>query len=49
MEIHLVIVKPFDGLSRGDVITDSARIASILSSERAHYVVRVAARMPGGA
>jgi hypothetical protein len=48
MEMHLVVVRPFDGLSRGDVITDSARIATILSGERAHYVVRVAARMPGG-
>ena len=48
MEMHLVVVRPFDGLSRGDVITDPARIASILIGERAHYVVRVAARMPGG-
>jgi hypothetical protein len=49
MEMHLVVVRPFDGFLRGDVITDSARITSILRSERAHYVVRVAARMPGGA
>ncbi len=49
MEIHLVVVRPFDGLSRGDLVTDPARITTILSSERAHYVVRVAARMPGGA
>lgn len=48
MGMHLVVVRPFEGLSRGDLITDSARIAVILSSERAHYVVRVAARMPGG-
>lgn len=46
--MHLVVVRPFDGLSRGDVITDSARIASILIGERAQFVVRVAARMPGG-
>ena len=44
MEIHLVVVKPFDAFLRGDVITDSARISNILSGERAHYVVRVAAR-----
>jgi hypothetical protein len=49
MEMHLVVVRPFDGFSRGDVITDPARIASILRGEHAHYVVRVAARMPGGA
>jgi hypothetical protein len=48
MEIHLVVVKPFDGLLRGDVITDPARIANILAGERAGFVVRVAARMPGG-
>jgi hypothetical protein len=48
MEIHLVVVKSFDTYSRGDVIIDSARIGNILSGERAHYVVRVAARMPGG-
>jgi hypothetical protein len=46
--MHLVVVRPFDGFSRGDVITDSARIASILNGDRAHYVVRVATRMPGG-
>jgi len=49
MEMHLVVVRPFSGLSRGDVIIDSVRITSILSGEHAHFVVRVAARMPGGA
>ncbi len=48
MEMHLVVVKPFSGFSRGDVITDVARIASIVASEHNRYVVRVAARMPGG-
>jgi hypothetical protein len=47
--MHLVVVKPFGGFSRGDVITDPARITSILRSEQARFVVRVAARMPGGA
>lgn len=49
MEMHLVVVKPFGSFSRGDVITDPTRITSILSSEHARFVVRVAARMPGGA
>jgi len=49
MEMHLVVVRPFGSFSRGDVITDSLRIASILGGEYAHFVVRVAARMPGGA
>lgn len=49
MEMHLVVVRPFSGFLRGDVITDPARITSILGSERARFVVRVGARMPGGA
>jgi hypothetical protein len=49
MEMHLVVVRPFGGFSRGDVVMDPTRIASILNGEHAHFVVRVAARMPGGA
>jgi len=41
MNIHLIVVKPFDGFARGDTVTDSARIVQILSSECAHSVVRV--------
>lgn len=40
---HLVVVRPFDGLSRGDVVIDPARVTDILRSERAYSVVRVAA------
>jgi len=43
MNIHLVVVKPFDRLTRGDTVTDPARIARILGSEWAHSVVRVLA------
>jgi hypothetical protein len=43
MDMHLVVVRPFDGLARGAMITDPARIAAILKSEHAHHVVRVAA------
>jgi len=49
MEMHLVVVKPFDGLARGDIITDPTRISAILSSEHARFVVRVAAQKPGKA
>jgi hypothetical protein len=49
MEMHLVVVRTFGSFSRGDVITDPTRITSILGGENAHSVVRVAARMPGGA
>lgn len=49
MEMHLVVVKAFDGFSRGDVITNSTRITIILGGAHARNVVRVAARTPGGA
>jgi hypothetical protein len=48
MDIHLVVVKPFGGLARGDIITDKARISQILSSEHARGVVRVAAPISKG-
>ncbi len=43
MEMHLVVVRPFGGLARGDAVTDAARIAEILHSEHARDVVRVVA------
>jgi hypothetical protein len=43
MNIHLIVVRSFDGLARGDTVTDPARIARILTSEWAHSVVRVLA------
>ena len=43
MNMHLVVVRPFAGLARGDVVADAARIAEIMKSEHAHDVVRVAA------
>jgi hypothetical protein len=43
MDIHLVVVKPFDSFTRGDIITDADRIAQILNGENARSVVRVAA------
>jgi hypothetical protein len=41
MDIHLVVVKPFSGFARGDVISDAARMNEILKSERISNVVRV--------
>ena len=49
MELHLVVVRPFGGFSRGDIITDAARISQILMSEHAHAVVRVGAPTATGA
>ena len=43
MNMHLVVVRPFAGLARGDIVADAARIAEILNSEHAHDVVRVVA------
>ena len=41
MKIQLVVVRPFDGLAKGDVVTDEQRIATILRGEHASDVVRV--------
>jgi hypothetical protein len=43
MNIHLVVVKPFAGFARGDVITDAGRVTEVLRCERAAHVVRIAA------
>lgn len=48
MDIHLIVIKPFRNLVRGDVITDTAQIRQILGSEHAKYVVRVAAQPAKG-
>ncbi|WP_174247813.1 hypothetical protein [Acidisoma sp. S159] len=45
--MKLVVVKPFAGLARGDVITDKDRIDAILKGENALHVVRVTTQ--GGA
>jgi hypothetical protein len=43
MNMHLVVVKPFAGFARGDIVTDAVRIAQILRGEQAAHVVRVVA------
>lgn len=49
MNIHLVVVKSFDELRRGDVVTDPERISQVLNSEHARDVVRVGAAVNKGA
>jgi hypothetical protein len=49
MDMHLVVVRPFGDLARGDIVTDSVRITEILHSEHAHSVVRVAMPASKGA
>lgn len=44
MHLHLVVVRPFAGLARGEPITDAARIEQILNSEHADNVVKVCSR-----
>ena len=44
MVFHLVVLKPFGGFKRGDVITDSAAITRIMSGPQAGFVVRVSGK-----
>jgi hypothetical protein len=44
MKFHLVVLKPFQGFGRGDVITDAATINKILAGPQAGFVVRVSAK-----
>jgi hypothetical protein len=37
----LVVVRPFAGHAKGDVISDAATVTGILAGENARYVVRV--------
>jgi hypothetical protein len=49
MDMHLVVVRSFGGLARGDIVADAIRIAEILNSEHASCVVRVVAPANKGA
>jgi hypothetical protein len=44
MNFHLVVLKPFDGHKRGDVITDTPTVQKILAGPQAGFVVRVRAK-----
>jgi len=44
MAFHLVVLRPFGGFKRGDVITDSATISRILAGAEKNFVVRVSAK-----
>ena len=41
MELKLVVVRPFAGRVRGDVITDPEEAGRVLAGEQADSVVRV--------
>jgi hypothetical protein len=44
MTVQLVVLKPFQGFKRGDLITDGAQITKILAGPEASFVVRVSAK-----
>jgi len=44
MTFHLVVLKPFDGYKRGDVITEGTVVQNILAGPQASFVVRVSAK-----
>jgi hypothetical protein len=44
MAFHLVVLKPFQGFKRGDVISDTIMVQKILSGSEASFVVRVTAK-----
>lgn len=41
MLFHLVVLKPFAGYSRGDLIADAAAVKNILAGPQASFVVRI--------
>jgi hypothetical protein len=43
MTYQLVVLKPFEGFRRGDVIKDAAAVQKILAGPQAGFVVRVTA------
>lgn len=44
MTYQLVVLKPFQGFKRGDVIIDPAAVTKILAGPEASFVVRVASK-----
>ncbi|MBB5373635.1 hypothetical protein [Acidocella aromatica] len=44
MTFHLVVLKPFDGYQRGELITNTATVEKILAGSQASFVVRVMAK-----
>lgn len=44
MTFHLVVLKPFDGYKRGDMIADTVLVQKILAGPQASFVVRIRAK-----
>lgn len=40
---HLVVVSPFWGYQKGDIITDQKRVEMLLKGDNAHHVVKIKA------
>jgi hypothetical protein len=45
MDAVLIVVRPFERHSPGDVIADAGQVQAILAGEHRHDVVRVAAQV----
>jgi hypothetical protein len=43
MTYHLVVLKPFQGFGRGDVVKDPTIVQKILAGPESSFVVRVTA------
>ena len=41
MDTNLVVIRPFGGRSRGDLVADPAQVAAIVAGENSLDVVRV--------
>ncbi len=41
MLFHLVVLRPFAGYSRGDLITDATAIEDILAGPQKNFIVRI--------
>jgi hypothetical protein len=44
MTFHLVVLKPFAGYKRGELITDNTTVEKILAGPQANSVVRIVAK-----
>jgi hypothetical protein len=44
MTFHLVVLTPFGGYRRGDVITDAGIVSKLLTGAEKNFVVRVRAQ-----
>lgn len=44
---HLVVLKPFQSYTRGDIITDAKKVTEILGTEQKKFVTKIAQTAKG--